>query len=210
MTLETTRKVVLAGLLVASFGTAAAFVTSGCAKQPSLTVAAAPAPAAPAPLPPTAPVPPVAIAPVAPAPPAPPPVVVTPPAPAPVVAARPAAPPSEYMPNEALRPVHFDFDKADLRTADVAILEASVRWLKDNPNHLVLIEGHCDPRGTPQYNTALGERRARAVMTYLLAQGIGAARVTTVSYGEERPLCHDESQACWARNRRAMFLTRPQ
>jgi len=149
---------------------------------------------------------PVAVAPAAPA--SEPPAVVAPP-PAPVATARPA-PPSEFMPNDALKPIHFDFDKSDIRKADAEILTASARWLNDNRGHLVLIEGHCDERGTSEYNLALGERRARAAMNFLVAQGIAPARMAIVSYGEERPLCRDESEACWAQNRRGMFLTKPQ
>ena len=75
-------------------------------------------------------------------------------------------------------------------------------------NNLVLIEGHCDERGTNEYNLALGERRAKATMNYLVSQGVQAARITIISYGEERPLCTEKTEACWARNRRAHFLTK--
>jgi len=74
----------------------------------------------------------------------------------------------------------------------------------------VLIEGHCDERGTNEYNLALGERRAKAAMNFLVAQGVPAARMTIISYGEERPLCREESEKCWAENRRGMFLTKSQ
>jgi len=186
---------------------------TACAKRPSVTVASAPAPtggATLAPPPAPAPAPPAAVAPPAPAP-EPPAVVAPPPAPTPtpVATARPA-PPSEFMPNDALKPIHFEFDKADIRKADAEILLASARWLNDNRGHLVLIEGHCDERGTNEYNLALGERRARAAMNFLVAQGIAPARMAIISYGEERPLCRDESEACWAQNRRGMFLTKPQ
>ncbi len=112
------------------------------------------------------------------------------------------------MPNAALRTIHFNFDKSDIRKDDAPILEASARWLKDNPNQLLLIEGHCDERGTTEYNLALGERRAKSAMNFLVARGVAADRITTVSYGEERPLCTEHTEACWARNRRAMFLTK--
>ena len=168
---------------------------SACAKRPVATVPqAAPAPA-PAPAPPPAP------APVAPAPP--PPVAA---APAPPPAPRPA--PKEYMPNEALKPIHFDFDKSNIRPGDAKILDASAKWLTANPNQLLLIEGHTDERGTDQYNLALGDRRAKAAMNYLVAQGIKADRITTVSFGEERPLCREHNEACWSQNRRAMFLVK--
>jgi len=184
---------------------AALMFASGCAKRPSVSVAAAPAPTAPAPAAPAAPPPaPPAVTPPAPAPA--PPVAAPPPA---VETARPA-PPAEFVPNDALKPIHFDFDKSDIRTDDAEILTASARWLNDHPGHLVLIEGHCDQRGTNEYNLALGERRARQAMNFLVAQGVAARRVAIVSYGEERPLCTDENEACWAQNRRAMFLTKAQ
>ena len=171
---------------------------AACAKRPVATAReAAPAPA-PAP-PPAAPAP-------APAP-APPPAA---PAPPPVAAAptpRPA-PPKEYMANDGLKPIHFAFDKADIRPADAKILDASAKWLSSNPNQILLIEGHCDERGTDAYNLALGDRRAKAAMNYLVAQGVASDRITIVSFGEERPVCKDKNEACWAQNRRGMFLVK--
>ena len=87
-----------------------------------------------------------------------------------------------------------------------AVIDANVRWLQANPDAVVIIEGHCDERGTEAYNLALGERRARAVRDYLLARGIAAARITIVSYGEERPSCTEHSEECWRENRRAAFV----
>jgi len=172
---------------------------AACAKRPVATAreaapAPAPAPAAPpaapAPAPPpAAPPPPPAAA--APAPP--------PPAPRP-------APPKEYMANDNLKPIHFAFDKADIRPADAKILDASAKWLSANPKQILLIEGHCDERGTDAYNLALGDRRAKAAMNYLVAQGVGSDRITLVSFGEERPLCREHSEACWSQNRRDVFL----
>jgi peptidoglycan-associated lipoprotein len=79
-------------------------------------------------------------------------------------------------------------------------------WLKDNSHALLLIEGHADERGTNEYNLALGERRAKAAVDYLVSQGVHTARIKSVSYGEERPLCVGRTETCWARNRRAHFL----
>ena len=173
-------------------------VSVGCAKRPTVTVAAAPPPtAAPAPAPAPAPAAPE------PAPPA-----AAAPAPAPVVTARPSPPPSEFMPNDNLKPIHFDFDKSDIRPGDAAILDANARWLSANPRQLLLIEGHCDERGTNEYNLALGERRARSTMNYLVSRGIQASRISMISYGEERPLCTEHTEACWSQNRRAQFLTK--
>jgi peptidoglycan-associated lipoprotein len=133
------------------------------------------------------------------------------PAPAapPTVTPAPApAPPKEYAPNPALQAIHFDFDKSAIRPGDAKILEASAAWLKANPNQLVLIEGHCDERGTSEYNLALGDRRSTAARSYLTAQGVAADRITVVSYGKERPVCTEHNEGCWSRNRRDEFLTK--
>ncbi|HET8531465.1 MAG TPA: peptidoglycan-associated lipoprotein Pal [Methylomirabilota bacterium] len=172
---------------------------AGCPKRPAMTAATAPPPVPPAAVaPPTpAPAPAPAPAPVAPAPVAP-----------PTTAPAPPAPPKEYRANDALNPIHFAFDKSDIRPADAKILDATAAYLKANPNQLVLIEGHCDERGTSEYNLALGERRAKAAMNYLVANGIEAGRITTISYGKERPLCTEHNEACWAKNRNDTFLTK--
>jgi peptidoglycan-associated lipoprotein len=81
-------------------------------------------------------------------------------------------------------------------------------YLKANPDQFLLIEGHCDERGTIEYNLALGERRTKAATNYLVAQGIEARRISIVSYGKERPVCTERTEACWAKNRRAHFLTK--
>jgi peptidoglycan-associated lipoprotein len=170
---------------------------AGCPKRPAMPAAAAPLPAPPAAV--AQPAPPVpAPAPVAPAPVAPP---TAAPAPAP-------APPKEYRANDALKQIHFAFDKADIQPADTQILDASAAYLKANPDQLVLIEGHCDERGTAEYNLALGERRAKAAMNYLVSNGIAATRITTISYGKERPLCTEKNEGCWSRNRNDTFLTK--
>jgi peptidoglycan-associated lipoprotein len=140
------------------------------------------------------------------------------PAPAPATAApQPAAPaqtpgprpqPREFVATPNLRDVFFDFDKYDIRPEDAKTLDTNANWLKSNPNQLVLIEGHCDERGTNEYNLALGERRAKAAMNYLVSQGVQASRITIISYGEERPTCSERNEACWAKNRRAHFLVK--
>ena len=169
-------------------------LVAGCAKTPVATVSSAPAPA-PAP---TAPLP-------APAPP-PPSVGAAPtPPPTPPPAPRPA-PPKEYRAHEALKPIYFAFDAATIRPADAKILDANAAWLNANPGYLLLIEGHCDERGTSDYNLALGDRRAKAALNHLVAQGIKSDRITIVSYGEERPACAEHDEACWSKNRRAQFL----
>lgn len=119
----------------------------------------------------------------------------------------PALPaPTEFAASVALRDVQFEFDKYDIRPSEKAALDANARWLKAHTRALVLIEGHCDERGTNEYNLALGERRARATRDYLASAGVTDSRITIVSYGEERPLCTERTEACWGRNRRAHFL----
>jgi len=199
-------------LVLLMFTVGLALLLAGCPKRPVATVASAPAPTVPAqtpaPPPTPAPAPPVAA-------PAPPPVVQAPPVvaapPSPPAPAPPPAParPADYMANPAVKDIFFDFDKSNVRAADAKTLNASAAYLKANPDQLVLIEGHCDERGTNEYNLALGERRAKAAMNYLVAQGIEARRLSTVSYGKERPVCTERTEACWAKNRRAHFLTKP-
>jgi peptidoglycan-associated lipoprotein len=179
-------------------------------------VAVVPPAVAPAPVTPVPPA--VAPIPVAPAPPLVAPVPVTPPpsAAAPVpVAPAPIAPPSPPRPEEfaeapALRDIFFDFDKYNIRSDAARTLDTNVAWMKAHSGALVLIEGHCDERGTNAYNVALGDRRANATRDYLVARGIQASRILTVSYGEERPVCAARHETCWAKNRRAHFLTKLQ
>jgi peptidoglycan-associated lipoprotein len=169
-------------------------LAAGCAKRPAVYVAPAPAPPAAPPVVAAPPPPPVVAAPPSPAP-APPPAAVAPPPP-PVVVAPPA--PREYRADEGVKMIHFDFDDARIRPGDARILDA-------NPSFLLLIEGHCDQRGTGEYNLALGDRRAKATMNYLVGQGIASDRITTISYGEEQPLCGESKESCWSKNRRAQF-----
>src|SRR4029077_5905610 len=135
--------------------------------------------------------------------PAPPPAAV---APSPTPA--PAAKPAQFEENANLKDVYFDFDQSDIRHQDAKTLDANAAWLKTRGNDLVLIEGHCDERGTNEYNLALGERRARATMNYLASQGGQASRITIISYGKERPTCTEHTESCWAQNRRAHFLVK--
>jgi peptidoglycan-associated lipoprotein len=149
------------------------------------------------------------IPPAAPAPPAlrgaPQPAPVTP-APAPLAPPAPApAPPAPAAPSP-LKDAFFDYDKSALRDDAKAALTDNVKWLRDNAQAKLVVEGHCDERGTSEYNLALGERRAKAVVDYLTAAGIDKARIRWISYGKERPfvLGHDES--AWRWNRRAHFV----
>src|SRR6266702_5339555 len=102
-----------------------------------------------------------------------------------------------------LRDVNFDFDRYELRPDMREILKGQVTWLKANPQVRVEVEGHCDERGTSEYNLALGAKRAESVKRYLIDLGISPDRFSTVSYGEELPTCREETEACWAKNRRA-------
>ena len=100
--------------------------------------------------------------------------------------------------------VTFDTDSAVLSSTAQSLLQKQAAWLTAFAGHRVIIEGHADERGTREYNLALGERRARAVMDYLIALGIAANRLKTISYGKERPICTEPNEACWNRNRRTV------
>jgi peptidoglycan-associated lipoprotein len=113
-----------------------------------------------------------------------------------------------FSADAGLQSIHFDYDKYEIRPGDTKVLDANAAWLKANPTRLVLIEGHCDERGTNEYNVALGERRAKAAMNYLVSHGVQAGRLTIISHGEQRPLCTERDEACWARNRRAQFAVK--
>ncbi|HEY3065077.1 MAG TPA: peptidoglycan-associated lipoprotein Pal [Methylomirabilota bacterium] len=124
------------------------------------------------------------------------------------VVSRPAV--KDFVETVALRDIHFDFDRYDIRAEEAQILDANAEWLKSHPEYLLLVEGHADERGTSEYNIALGDRRARASVNYLVAQGVKANRITTISYGEMRPLCRESSESCWAENRRSHFAVQRQ
>jgi len=99
--------------------------------------------------------------------------------------------------------IHFDFDKYDIRTAAKPILQKIASHLLKNPSLHILIEGHCDERGTNEYNLALGDRRAKATRDYLVALGVSSRRIEIISYGEEKPFCTEKAEECWLKNRRA-------
>jgi peptidoglycan-associated lipoprotein len=166
-----------------------------CARQPTTTVATAPPPTAAVTVPPAVAPPPAEAAPLPP-----------PPA-APVMPPRPPVD-ERYVPVPELQDVHFDFDRYDIRPGDAQILDEHARWMRAHRAFLIVIEGHADERGTNEYNLALGERRATAVLQYLAARGVATTRMRIVSYGEERPLCTERTEGCWARNRRAHFRAR--
>ena len=102
--------------------------------------------------------------------------------------------------------VYFDFDKSTVSGSFSAVLDAHAKFLNENTNVNVLIEGHADERGTPEYNIALGERRAKSIETYLENMGVSASQLSTVSYGEEKPMVKDRSEGAFAKNRRAVLV----
>lgn len=102
--------------------------------------------------------------------------------------------------------IYFEFDSSALSPVAQSVLNGKADYLRDNPGSQVIIEGHCDERGTPEYNLALGDRRAESAKSFLVNLGIDASRFTTVSYGEENPVDTGHDEEAWAKNRRAKFL----
>lgn len=105
-----------------------------------------------------------------------------------------------------LKRIHFDFDKYFIREDAKPVLEKNAEWLKKFPSVKILIEGHCDERGTEEYNMALGEKRAKSTMNYLISLGISPERIKIISYGKSRPLDPGHNEEAWALNRRAEFV----
>jgi peptidoglycan-associated lipoprotein len=106
----------------------------------------------------------------------------------------------------ALRTVYFDFNSAALTPAARTALQNNVDFLRNNPNVRIQVEGHCDERGGVQYNLALGERRARSVRDYMISMGIEARRISTISFGKERPVAFGHDESAWSQNRRGNFV----
>lgn len=107
-----------------------------------------------------------------------------------------------------LRDAYFDFDEASLREDAKAALDGNAKYMESHTGMNVVIEGHCDERGSVEYNLALGEKRARAAKDYLTTYGINASRITTISYGKERPFDTGHTEEAWAQNRRAHFVSK--
>lgn len=156
---------------------------AGCAKK---AVEQPPTPATPPPAPTT---------------PAPAPATPTPPTPAPSTPSTPAVTVTD------LQPAFFDYDSDALRDDARATLDRDAKLLRDNASWKIVIEGHCDERGTVEYNQALGERRAQAARDYLAQAGIDAGRMRIISYGKERPFSDGHDEAAWSQNRRAHFVS---
>jgi peptidoglycan-associated lipoprotein len=108
-----------------------------------------------------------------------------------------------------LKDVFFDYDRYDLGADARQVLKANADWLKKNPSAKIEIEGHCDERGTSEYNLALGAKRAQSAKDYLATLGIAGDRLSTISYGEEIPVCKQLTEDCWRQNRRARFVIIP-
>jgi peptidoglycan-associated lipoprotein len=131
---------------------------------------------------------------------------VPPPPPPPVVQEDSEAIDKEDLEPLVLRDIFFDFDKYSIKGEFKTVLEANADLLLERDDAILVIEGHCDERGTSEYNLALGEKRARAVMDFYIAFGISASRLSMISYGEERPFEYGHDEAAWAKNRRAHML----
>ena len=114
--------------------------------------------------------------------------------------------PTKTAASSPLKDVLFEFDRHDLTAEARDTLRSNAEWLKRNASTRIEVEGHCDERGTSEYNLALAARRAQATRDYLLTLGIAPDLISTISYGEEIPVCKEKTEACWAQNRRARFV----
>jgi len=109
-------------------------------------------------------------------------------------------------PQGPLSDIHFGYNTYNIEEQDGSVLKANATWLTDHPQTHVQVEGHCDERGSEEYNIALGAKRAQAAKDYLETLGINASRMSTISYGKELPLCNEHDETCWAQNRRDHFV----
>ena len=123
----------------------------------------------------------------------------------------PPPPPSptvgeEDLFNQNIKDVYFDYDKSDIRSDQQSSVQSNAQFLGQHPNINITIEGHCDERGSTDYNLALGDQRASAVKSVLVTLGVNAGRIKTISYGKEKPFCTESNEACWQQNRRGHFV----
>jgi len=114
--------------------------------------------------------------------------------------------PIEELAKDVLQDIHFDFDKYNIRPDARPILDNIANFLNEHLDVNIVIEGHCDERGTNEYNLALGDRRAKAAKDYLVSSGVSPSRILTITYGEEKPLCRESNEECWQKNRRDHFV----
>jgi len=171
-------------IIALSMVVALAVAGAGCAKKQPKTTPPPPAPTPAATAPTPAP---------------------TPPAPAPTP---PPEPPKPAVSASDLQVIHFAYDSFQLDDAARSALDSNAKLLRDNPTLSVSVDGHCDERGTVEYNQALGQKRAEAVQQYLSDQGIPSTRFRVISYGKERPVDEGHDESAWARNRRVEFTPR--
>jgi peptidoglycan-associated lipoprotein len=108
--------------------------------------------------------------------------------------------------SQNIKDVYFDYDKYDVRPDQQAALTGNAQWLAQHPNVRFTVEGHCDERGSTEYNLALGDNRAQAVKNALVQAGVNAERIRTISYGKEKPFCTESNEQCWQQNRRGHFV----
>jgi len=117
-----------------------------------------------------------------------------------------AGPTEEELFSQSVKDIYFDYDKSDIRADQQGSLQADIEFLKQHPNIHFVIEGHCDERGSTEYNLALGDSRAGSVQSALTQGGINSGNVKTISYGKEKPFCSESNEACWQQNRRGHFV----
>ena len=122
------------------------------------------------------------------------------------IRARPSEDADSFNRQGVLKTIYFDFDRYSIRDEFKEALRQNTQWIKDHPGFNVVVEGHCDERGTGEYNLALGDRRASTTKQYLASLGVSSSRLRTLSYGEERPAVDGHDESAWSRNRRANFL----
>jgi peptidoglycan-associated lipoprotein len=126
--------------------------------------------------------------------------------PPPPPAAATPSPTDEDLFGTNVKDIYFDYDKSDIRPDQSASMQADMLFLNQHPNISFTIEGHCDDRGSTEYNLALGDQRASSVKSALTTSGINASRIKTISYGKEKPFCLEDNEACWQQNRRGHFV----
>ena len=130
-----------------------------------------------------------------------------------VVESRTIATPEKVVvsskPPAVFEDIHFDLDKYTIMEDAKPTLKAVADWLIKNADAKMIFEGHCDDRGTNEYNIALGEKRAKSAMDYIVSAGVTKNRLDTISYGEEKPLCEEQTEECWQKNRRVQFIIQP-
>jgi peptidoglycan-associated lipoprotein len=170
-------------IIALSLAVALAATGAGCAKKPAKTEPVPPASTTPTPAP------------------------TPPPTPAPAPTPAPE-PPKPAVTAGDLQVIHFGYDSFQLDDAARSALDSNAKLLRDNPDLSVSVDGHCDERGTVEYNQALGQKRAEAVQQYLSDQGIPSTRFRVISYGKERPVDEGHDESAWARNRRVEFTPR--